>query len=133
MPPVGVETQLQKLLTYGPLGIIAVVLIFALITLFKLREKGNEDYQKQISALRDAHDKEMSRVRDEHNEELGRVRDEHNAEMKTLQERHIVKAENWNEKWAELSTKLNTVLESLVRQRERDSGYTPPRIGGRQG
>jgi hypothetical protein len=132
MAPVA-SSSLDKLLAYGPLGIISVILIFALISLFKIREKGNDAHQLAMKELRDLFDKEMAKLRDEHNEQLNELRDRHDAEMKVLQERHITKAENWNEKWTELSNKLHTVLESLVRQREpqRDPPFLPAaRRGG---
>jgi hypothetical protein len=84
-----------QLVVYGPLGVLCVILIFALLGLYRAKEKMSTDYQVQITKLQD----------------------QHRDEMRTMMERHIVKAETWNEKWSELSTKLYAVLDSLVKRR----------------
>lgn len=112
------EKVAGQLVVYGPLGVISVLCLLALFALFRIREKQIEGFHKQIQDLRDFHAKQLAEHHEEHDKQLKELRDQHAVEMKTLMERHITKAENWNEKWSDLSTKLHTVLESLVKRRQ---------------
>lgn len=100
------EVVVPKLLIYGPLGVICVILLFGLIALFKAKEKQSKDDEDARENLRREYQaKEREMVA------------KHQEEMNVMMQRHITKAENWVEKGNDLATTLNKTLESLVRNR----------------
>lgn len=92
-----VEKVAGQLVVYGPLGVLCVVLLFALFHLYRQKEKLTTDYQNEIRKLQE----------------------DHRAEIKILMERHIAKAETWVEKGNELAAKLQAVLESILKNQRR--------------
>jgi hypothetical protein len=79
---------------YGPLGIVCIMLITALISVYNAKEKQSADFQSQIAKLQSDHRNELS----------------------ALVERHIAKAEAWNDRWSDIAGKLHTVLEGVLRK-----------------
>lgn len=87
---------IMKLVSEGALGAVCVVLILALVALYKAKEKAQHEYASEVKNLHIQHDKEMQE----------------------LMERHIQYAEAWVENGNQLAQNLNTVLESITRKRE---------------
>jgi PHP family Zn ribbon phosphoesterase len=103
-----VPTQVvPKLLVYGPLGIICVVLLYAVIALFKAKEK----QAKEAAAA-------LEKLRKEYQDEINSLIETHKEEQNTLMQRHISKAETWVEKGNELANNLQAVLDSIIRRRD---------------
>ena len=96
------EQLAPKLFVYGPLGIICVILLYAVIKLYQAKEKLALDKDAALEKKDDA---------------LEKIRVEHRTEMQALVDRHIAKAEKWVEKGNELATNLHAVLESIVKRK----------------
>jgi hypothetical protein len=101
-----VEAVVPKLLVYGPLGIINVVLLYAVIALYRAKEA-------QSKACEIAKEE----LRKEYQEEARKLVALHKQEQDALMERHISKAETWVEKGNELANNLHKVLEALSKRK----------------
>ena len=88
------ETVAAQLILYGPLGIMTLILLYAVIALYRAKERQAKEHQEALKALNDQHQRELSE----------------------LMHRHVEKAEIWVEKGHELASNLQRVLESLLRK-----------------
>ena len=99
----------DQLYTYGPLGLFVLVLLYAVVALWRAR---NADTL--------AHTLAIETLRKEYQSEISSLIKAHKGEMDVLVQRHIGKAETWVEKGLELSNNLQRTLDSLSRRRGGD-------------
>lgn len=87
-----------KLIVYGPLGIITLLMIIVTIQLYRDREADRKAHTAQLAA----------------------ERAEHTAQMKVMEDKYVTKAESWMQKYHDLADAQNKVLDSLTRRSERE-------------
>lgn len=84
----------KELLRYGPQGLINLILLYAVIHLYKANRQQDK----------------------EHREEMAKKDKEHRDEVDALVQRHMGKAETWIEKGHEHAQRLNTFLETVSKE-----------------
>jgi len=112
------------LIVYGPLGLLALIAIYAAIRLYRDRENDRKEFAKALQADREKCDKERIERQQEFDRALQAERDksdkdrlERAEEHSKLEERHITKAETMNEKYYDLAKGIHQVLDSVVKRK----------------
>lgn len=103
------ETVAPSLIVYGPLGIITLVLLYAVVALYKSKEAAQKEHRTTLEKLHKDYQARESAVAAAHK-----------REMDDLMTRHITKAESWVEKGTDLANNLKGVLESLSQSAHRE-------------
>ena len=107
------ETQIAPALVYyGPLGLLCLILMYAVIALYRSKDA----LQKAKDAQAKQYDERIDRLVTAHREEVQRNAEACKAETQQLMQRHITKAETWVEKGNELAVNLHAVLDSIVKR-----------------
>ena len=92
----------SKLVNAGALGILALVLLYGIIALWRAREKDRVKHDDAMEELR----KEM-RDKDA----------QHRKDVETMMATHIDKAESWVEKGLAMANNMEAVLASITRRK----------------
>ena len=111
----GAGGVVERLLNYGALGILCVILLLGCIHLYRAKDRQQKEatqrYDDMVKSFQDE-------IRGLH--ELARaVAEKHKEDMRTLSERHVAKAETWIDKGNEYARDIHAVLDRVTR-RDRD-------------
>lgn len=131
---------ITALITYGPLGIGVILLVYALINIYKKKESEAEAHRLVLENKNNAHAAAISAMTKEHNTEVAKLHVEYRKEIQELYDQQVSalqkiietanKATEANSNYVE---QLSEVIDRLVPLAKQAPVMQAPSGGGTQG